>query len=54
MLLSNGVPWHIAWGCEPGEPSHLRPAERLALRIAFGEMQGGEWDWDAGGWRQGA
>ena len=34
------------------EIERLSPEEELAFCIAFGELEGGIWDWDSGGWRQ--
>ena len=53
MLLRNGTPWHIAWGeNRPGEPGMLDEEIRLALYIAMGELEGGTYDWDEGGWQR--
>jgi hypothetical protein len=34
------------------EIESLTEAEQLAFFVAFGEQDGGVWDWDSCGWRQ--
>jgi len=41
-LVKNGVPWDVAM--------NLDPVERAAFSIAFGTIEGGKFDWEAGRW----
>jgi hypothetical protein len=34
------------------EIGHLTEAEILAFSVAFGEIEGGEWDWQSMCWRE--
>jgi hypothetical protein len=43
-LVKQGVPWNEAW--------NMSPARRLACLIAFGEMDGGIFDWQSLCWRE--
>jgi hypothetical protein len=43
-LVKSGVPWDEVW--------NMSPTRRLALVVAFGEIDGGEFDWRLMQWRQ--
>lgn len=42
--MKYGVPWDVAHSLDD-EP-------RLAYVIYYGQLEGGEWDWDAMTWRE--
>ncbi|GGH14874.1 hypothetical protein GCM10007036_14470 [Alsobacter metallidurans] len=44
-MTKNGVPFDVAFSMEP--------AMRLAACIAFGEMDGGKWNWSRMAWENG-
>lgn len=43
-LVKHGVPWAEAWG--------MSSARRYALIVVGGELDGGEFDWNAQRWRE--
>lgn len=43
-LIKNGVPEEIAW--------ELTPSERLARIVVFGQLDGGDFDWDRLKWKE--
>ena len=47
FLMSKGVPWQAVLG-PVRRP--LTATQRYAFVIAFGELAGGEWDWNTGKW----
>lgn len=44
-LVKFGVPWDEAWSMDR--------EERAAMVIAFGQLEGGTFDWSAMRWREG-
>lgn len=43
-LVSHGVPWDTAW--------KLTPTKRLAFIVAFGENEGGTFNWRTMAWER--
>jgi hypothetical protein len=41
-LVKHGVPWDVAW--------KMSPTRRLAYVVAFGEIDGGRFDWSTKTW----
>lgn len=46
--MKNGVPWDIAFDLCEGGPENETLA--LACHVAFGEFEGGKFDWDGLRW----
>lgn len=44
FLIKNGIPFDVA--------AELDDGSALAFMIAFGEMEGNQWDWNAMSWRE--
>ena len=44
------MPFHIAFGLEPGERFDLTNDLTIAFSVIFGEIDGGKFDWDAMRW----
>ena len=49
FLVKNGVPWEAVFGPIKGP---LSPTLRFACVVAFGEMDGGVWNWERRQWEK--
>lgn len=45
-LVRSGVPFSVAFGGDP--PTALDQAEMIAFTVIFGELEGGEFEWSTG------